>query len=75
MVSPSILDLTNLLMNSARSNTAAEARWLASAPPEMQGAMIAQLLMQKEQELMESIAKMMKKAGEAGKTLRRNIGG
>lgn len=71
----SVADVSSILTEGLRANTSRENEWLASAPPEMQGQMLAQLLMQKEQELMEQIQKVMKAKSEATKTLDQNIAG
>ena len=75
MVSSSFLDMTAFLSNGVRANTAAEAQWLASLPPELQASMSAQLQMHREQELLEIANQIIKRASESGKTLLRNIGG
>jgi hypothetical protein len=71
----SVADVSSILSEGLRANTSRENEWLASAPPEMQAQMVAQLLMQKEQELMEQIQKVMKGKSEATKTLEQNIAG
>jgi len=58
-----------------RGNTDAENKWIASAPPEMQGQMKAQLEMQKMQELVQLITQMMKAMHEMSMSIIRNIGG
>jgi hypothetical protein len=52
-----------------------ERQWLASAPPEMQAHMKAQLQMQREQELVDLLNKLIKGVDEVSKALVRNIGG
>ena len=71
----SVAEVSSILTEGLRANTSRENEWLASAPPEMQEHMRAQLLMQKEQELMEQIQQIMKAKSEATKTLEQNIAG
>lgn len=75
MVTTSFLEINSVFSNGPRANTAMENEWVAKAPPELQAAMMSQLQMQKEQELMDIAAKMMKQVDEIGKAVTRNIGG
>ena len=56
----SINNVVSGVAGGIRGNTDAENKWLASAPPEMQGQMKAQLEMQKMQETVQLITQMMK---------------
>jgi hypothetical protein len=75
MVTTSFLEINSVLSNGPRANTAMENEWIAKAPPEMQAAMISQIQMQKEQDLMDICTRMMKQVDEIGKAVTRNIGG
>ncbi|MDC0708715.1 hypothetical protein POL68_09565 [Stigmatella sp. ncwal1] len=70
-----INDMVSAITSGVRSNTAQESKWIASAPPEMQGQMKSQILMQKEQELCQMLAQAMKQLSELSKSTIRNIGG
>ena len=52
-----------------------ENQWIANAPPEMQAQMRSQIAMQKEQELNQFVAQMMKQLHEMGMAVLKNIGG
>ena len=75
MSSTSFLEINSVFLNGPRANTAQENEWVANAPPEMRAAMISQLQMQKEQELNQLIAQMMKQMHEMGMSVLKNIGG
>jgi hypothetical protein len=75
MATTSFLEINNIFSSGPRANTARENEWIANAPPEMRASMIAQLQMQKEQELMDIATRMMKQVDEIGKAVTRNIGG
>ncbi|HEX8535965.1 MAG TPA: hypothetical protein VF664_00780 [Cystobacter sp.] len=55
--------------------SAAQNKLLATAPAEMQPFLEAQMKMQKEQELNQLIAQMMKQMHEMGMSVLKNIGG
>jgi hypothetical protein len=74
-MSSSINDLVTAINNGIRANTQQENQWLASAPPEMQAQMRSQILMQKEQELVQMVIQAMKQTSEQSKTVIRNVGG
>jgi hypothetical protein len=70
----SIAGVVNSVAGGIRGNTALENQWLASAPPEMQGQLKAQLEMQKMQELVQLITQMMKAMHEMSMSIIRNVG-
>jgi hypothetical protein len=70
-----INDLVNSISAGVRANTQLENQWLANAPPEMQAQMRSQILMQKEQELVQMLVQAMKQTSEMSKSTIRNIGG
>ncbi len=74
-MSKAINDMVSSVTSMVCNNTAQETKWLASAPPEMQGQMKAQIEMQKEQELIQMLAQAMKQLSELSKSTIRNIGG
>jgi hypothetical protein len=74
-MSSAINDLVTAINNGIRANTQQENQWLASAPPEMQAQMRSQILMQKEQELVQMVIQAMKQTSEQSKTVIRNVGG
>lgn len=74
-MSQAINDMVSTISGSVRANTAQENKWIASAPPEMQDQMKSQILMQKEQELIQMLAQAMKQLSELSKSTIRNIGG
>jgi hypothetical protein len=74
-MSSAINDLVSAISNGVRANTQQENQWLANAPPEMQAQMRSQILMQKEQELVQMLVQAMKQTSEMSKTTIRNVGG
>jgi hypothetical protein len=73
--SQSIAQTVGQVAGGIRGNTALENKWIASAPPEMQEQMRAQLEMQKMQELVQLITQMMKQMHEMSMSVIRNVGG
>lgn len=74
-MSTAINEMVSAITSAVRANTAQENKWIASAPPELQEQLKSQILMQKEQELMQMLAQAMKQVSEQSKTVLRNLGG
>jgi hypothetical protein len=75
IVSKSIEQVASQIAGGVRGNTELENKWIASAPPEMQEQMRAQLEMQKMQELVQQLTQLMKQMSELSKSVIRNVGG
>jgi uncharacterized coiled-coil DUF342 family protein len=61
-------------LGGVRGNTTEEKKWVQSLPKEMRTQAESQLQVQKEQELIQQIAQMMKQVGELSKSMTRNVG-
>jgi hypothetical protein len=70
----SIGEIMGVMTHGIRGNTTQEKQWVESLPKEMREQAQAQLLMQREQELVQQGNQIFKAADEAGKSITRNIG-
>jgi hypothetical protein len=71
----SLTSIANDAQGAMGGLSAAQNQMLASAPAEMRPFMEAQMKMQKEQELNQFVAQMMKQLHEMGMAVLKNIGG